>query len=173
MFKDILLFEEEHRRKANEITAHLLLNMRKLVVGVCGISGTGKSEIAWWINRLLYKNNTSGHIVNLDRFYKIPVEKREEFRRETRVIGPAEMDWKSINAEIFRFRNNDFDVLIFEGLYAGYVDTNYLYYIEKSDAFKFRKLRGKEDEENAFRRFVVKMESHAVEKTRDCADLVL
>lgn len=169
-FKDIFIFKEEHEHKASKIMDLFLedniRNSYEGIISVCGISGCGKSEIAWWVARKLYKFGISSYVINLDRFYKVPVEGREEHRKDTGIIGHQEMDWDRINAEVKHYNNHDIKVLIFEGLYAGYIGGTQSYYIESSleDAEYFRKLRGKEDEYSEWRAYVVGEEMSDIQK---------
>lgn len=147
-----------------------------LIVSICGFPGTGKSEIAWWLNRKLYRMNVSAHTMSLDRFYKEPVESRSRVRKETGCIGSEEMDWSRIEEELETFKNlNRISVLIVEGLYAGYVKhTNLSVYVDGDldETYKIRKLRHKEDPDSDWRREVLKKECASISAMKHRADEV-
>ena len=172
MFKDNLLFKEEQEEIANSIVENFKPGTNignGLVICIFGISGTGKTEVAWWTSRKLYDKNFSSHIISLDRFYRIPVLDREDYRRRTRIIGAEEMDWIRIEEEIEAFRTLDkIDVLIVEGLYAGYIEpSNLRVYLEGTieSTYEFRKLRGKENPDSSWRHFILTKENDAVFKS--------
>ena len=164
MHKDIFVFLPEHTKKARQIVDLFLENSRlnkdrqlEGILCISGISGVGKSEIASECHRLLYDNGISSYIVNMDKFYRVNADVREEWRKTRGYVGHDEMDWVKIENELFKFDNNDIQVLIIEGLYANYIDGGLRFYIEGNieSSDEFRKLRGKEDEDDAFRQFVV------------------
>jgi hypothetical protein len=161
MHKDIFLFLKEHEDKAQEIVDLFLEetvgNNYEGVVCISGISGCGKSEIAWWVARKLYKFGVSSYVINLDRYYKVNADVRNCHRKETGVIGHFEMDWDRIDKELKLFEVNETRVLIFEGLYANYVTGGINFGIEGNieSSDEFRLLRGKEDETNEWRKYVV------------------
>ena len=158
------MFLPEHRTKAGLIVDLFLENRVRSgyygVLNICGISGTGKTEIASDVHRELYLHGISSHIVNMDKFYRVNADVRNTWRKKTKTIGHEEMDWNKIEKELMIFDNNDIQVLIFEGLYAGYVEGGITFYIEGNieSTDEFRKLRGKEDEEDLWRQHVVAME---------------
>ena len=172
MFTDILKFTKEHEDKANKIVdlylEVTLSNSYEGIICICGISGTGKSEIAWWVSRKLYKMGISSHKINLDRYYKTQVVEREQVREETDIIGHREMDWDKINEEINCFNHNDIRVLIFEGLYAGYINgITFFIDTDLEKAKKFRVERGKEREDTAWRKYVVKRENEEILRKKE------
>ena len=160
MHRDVFIFKKEHEERGQVILDKFLDETVDSdytgVIGICGISGSGKSEVAWWVARKLYKLGISSHVINLDRYYKIPAKDRNAWRKENNYIGRKEMDWNRINDEVYKFGDNAIKVLIVEGLYAGYVNGITFFLedtIEGTD--QWRKLRGKEDEEDEFRQYVV------------------
>ena len=159
-FNESLLFLKEHEEKAEKIIS--LIDTYPTSLSVFGVSGTGKSEVSWWISRKLYKKGISSHMVSLDRYYQTKVSERNKVRKETSVIGHLEMDWKRINAEFWWFAKGGADVLIFDGLYAGYIERADLKICLDGDGdstYEFRKLRGKENPDSDWRKYVVKIGS--------------
>ena len=174
MFNESLLFKEEHEVKAKKIMENL--PEARQVICIAGISGSGKSEVAWWLARKLYRKNITSHIINLDRFYKVKVDDRTEHRIKTGVIGWQEMDWLKINQEVVNFHScyDSFDYLIVEGLYGGYVNSGcFKVFLDAEDTYEFRKLRGKENPDDNFRKFVLYQENYSVLKKKDEADLII
>jgi len=163
MHKDIVIHLPEHEVKAKKIVdlflEETIPSNYEGILNITGCSGTGKTEVAWFVSRQLYKLGISSHVVNLDRLYKVNAKVRNAWRRKTGIIGHEEMNWKRINEEILMFANNNTQVLIFEGLYSGYID-GITFYLKGSiqSTEEFRKLRGKEDEDDAFRKMVVEEE---------------
>ena len=172
MHKDIVIHLPEHEVKAKKIVdlflEETIPSNYEGILNITGCSGTGKTEVAWFVSRQLYKLGISSHVVNLDRLYKVNAKVRNDWRRKTGIIGHEEMNWKRINEEILMFANNNTQVLIFEGLYSGYID-GITFCIEGTIASteEFRKLRGKENEEDAFRKIVVEEEYAEILKKAD------
>ena len=170
MHKDIFIFLPEHEQKAKKIfdifLENKLSNNYEGIICIGGCSGTGKSEIAWFLARQLYKLGVSSHIVNMDRLYKVPAKDRDRVRKATGVIGVNEIDWDRIDDELKLFNENDTRVLIIEGLFAGYINgLRFLIKGDIKDTEEFRRLRGKEDELDSFRKEVVKKEYNDVMTT--------
>jgi len=161
MHKDIFLFLDEHTVKAKKIVdLYLEDSVYKNydgVIGISGISGTGKSEIASEVNRLLYENGISSFVINMDKFYKVDAKVRDEWRKIENYIGHREIDWDKINKEIKAFDNNAIRVLIIEGLYSNHISGAVKFYIEGNikSTYDFRLLRGKEIETDKWRQYVV------------------
>ncbi len=178
-FNESLHFKEEHKFKAQWIKDEYRnekWEKGNLIITIGGGPGTGKSEIAWWLARKLYRIGVCSHILSLDRFYKIPVCDRNKKRRITKIIGYKEMDWRRINKEICEFRNNLVKILIVEGLYSGYIkDVDLKVHLEGSmqDTYDFRKIRGKENPDSTWRKYVIRREYKSIEKIKDNANLII
>jgi len=180
-FAETLLFLKEHENNAEVIMKYLkthrfLKKNNFFVLSIFGIPGSGKSETAFWLERKLYKKGISAHRISMDRYYKVPVEKREEYRREIGDIGKNEIDWEKINREFNYYSKGGASVLIFEGLYAGYIKmADVKVYIKKklADTLEFRVARGKEDPKSTWRKYVVAQERKAVSNSRKYADLII
>jgi uridine kinase len=112
-------------------------------VGISGESGSGKSELAHALGKLLKDNNIRVKVIHTDNYYKIQPLLREEWRRNKGFenIGLDEYDWIKIRKTLRDFKEEqecmipcidlipeqvdklitDFskvDLLIVEGLYA-------------------------------------------------------
>lgn len=117
-------------------------------------------------------------------------------------VGLSEIDWESINRIYEDFNNHreihfkrthrfldaiehnaidssEIDYLIIEGLFANYLrkeySDNFSAYLEGSPAqtLAFRKMRGKENEDDEFRMRVVQKEYNVVCQLKRYADLVI
>ncbi len=153
MLGDILLINDMHKEAACAIKEYVLKDLEKLenghryVVSISGESGSGKSELAHSLGKILQQNNVRAKVIHTDNYYKIPPLLREEWRRSKGIdkVGIKEYDWIRINRTIRDFREaqecmipcidlipeqvdkliTDFskiDLLVMDGLYA--IKTN-------------------------------------------------
>lgn len=175
LYKDTLLFEKEHDENARRIVDLFLEdtvheNDDQCYCGIlciAGTSGCGKTETAIIASDLLYRCGLTTHIIHLDKYYIVPPDQREAHRKQTMVIGRDEMDWDAIDAEIDFFSNHKVKVLIVEGLYSAWIDGHRFFIeatIEGTEDFKIR--RGKENELDEWRQFVVGEEFKAVQASK-------
>jgi uridine kinase len=149
MLGDILLINDMHKDAAQAIYDRLTEERAKLeeryryVVGISGESGSGKSELAHSLGKLLKDNHVRVKVIHTDNYYKIQPLLREEWRRNKGMdkIGLDEYDWIKIRKTIRDFKEEqecmipcidlipeqvdklitDFskiDLLIIDGLYA-------------------------------------------------------
>lgn len=149
MLGDILLINDMHKEAAQTICEQVLDNCYnkqeryRCIVGISGESGSGKSELAHALGKLLKENNIRVKVIHTDNYYKIQPLLREEWRRNKGFdkIGTDEYDWIKINKTIRDFKEEqecmipcidlipeqvdklitDFskiDMLIIDGLYA-------------------------------------------------------
>jgi len=149
MLGDILLINDMHKDAAQAIFEHIKTGCKnkderyRCIVGISGESGSGKSELAHALGKLLKDNNIRVKIIHTDNYYKIQPLLREEWRRNKGFdkIGLDEYDWIKIRKTIRDFKEEqecmipcidlipeqvdklitDFskvDLLIVEGLYA-------------------------------------------------------
>ncbi len=153
MLGDILLINDMHKEAACSIKEYVLKDLGKLekghryVVSISGESGSGKSELAHSLGKILQQNNVRAKVIHTDNYYKVPPLLREEWRRSKGIdkVGIKEYDWIRINRTIRDFREaqecmipcvdlipeqvdkliTDFskiDLLVIDGLYA--IKTN-------------------------------------------------
>ncbi len=145
MLGDILLINDKHRSAAAAIVDYMLTNRKdRMVVAISGESGSGKSELAHAIAKLLRKEDIFAKPFHTDNFYKTHPLERREWRSKhgiENVVGFDEYDWDAINRNIADFRAGDLsempcvdlvteqvdrlitdfgevDMLIVDGLYA-------------------------------------------------------
>ena len=85
MHKDFFVFLPEHTSKACKIVDYFLeetvQNKYEGILGISGISGVGKSEIASEVHRLLYDKGICSYIINLDKYYRINADVRTAWRK--------------------------------------------------------------------------------------------
>ena len=153
MLGDILLINDMHKEAACAIKEYVLKDLKNLekghryVVSISGESGSGKSELAHSLGKILQQNNVRAKVIHTDNYYKVPPLLREEWRRSKGIdkVGIKEYDWIRINRTIRDFREaqecmipcvdlipeqvdkliTDFskiDLLVMDGLYA--IKTN-------------------------------------------------
>ncbi len=149
MLGDVLLINDMHKEAALAIFDHIKTGCKnkgeryRCIVGISGESGSGKSELAHALGKLLKDNNIRVKVIHTDNYYKIQPLLREEWRRNKGfdMIGLDEYDWIKIRKTLRDFKEEqecmipcidlipeqvdklitDFskvDLLIVEGLYA-------------------------------------------------------
>jgi len=149
MLGDILLINDMHKEAAAAIFERVTTDRKNLderyryVVGISGESGSGKSELAHALGKLLKEHHIRVKVIHTDNYYKIQPLLREEWRRNKGFdkIGLDEYDWIKIRKTIRDFKEEqecmipcidlipeqvdklitDFsktDLLIIDGLYA-------------------------------------------------------
>lgn len=201
MIGDPLHYKPHHFKKAEKIINYLAKFQKfPIIITIAGESGTGKSEIADIIQRRLFELNIRAYVISCDDYYKSSPGKRKEIRQKTGVISHKELYWKKIkkimrgfkkhkskvyiqrynlfsdSLEHTRINTTKLDVLIFEGLYAGYLDkTDLKIYLDSThdDTYKFRKKRKKENPDDNWRKHVLKIEGEEVRKTKQHADVII
>jgi len=121
-----------------------------------GIDSVGIPEIDWSALKRIYDDFND--------------KKEISFKRTHKFLDAIEHN--SINSE-------EIDYLVFEGLFANYLrktyNDNYSVFLEGNPAqtLEFRKIRGKEQTEDAFRQKVVNKEFNVVSQLKCHADLTL
>ena len=189
MIGDKLLFTKKQKIKAQKIAQIICeKNDLKKIVTISGISGSGKSEVAQLLREELFAQGYKVLLLSLDDYYKSSPKKRKEVRQQTGVIGSKEINWRKLKRITKTFKSNlpylyvqqydvftdsiehikksnkRADILIIEGLYAGYIITPFSFFLKTSfeQSYKFRKKRGKENPDDLFRQHVIKIENKQV-----------
>ena len=202
---DKLLFQKHHKLKARRIVSRLLSHYyragAKYVIALGGESGTGKTEITYYLRELLYDVGIRVQMISLDDYYRIKWSIRNKVREENQAkdVGSLEIDWELLDRAIDVFKSNEsenvfrqlnkyiddyeytffddnsVDILIVEGLYALDLATADLrIYLEGGykETRCFRLERGKEVQ-SALRNKILDKEREAVIGTYDKADFRL
>jgi len=109
MLEDILLINDNHKKAAVQILNYVLKHRKdRMIVGISGESGSGKSELTHVLAKLLGKEGILTKTVHADNFYKTLPEERKEKRLEKGIenaVGPQEYDWDAINRSIDDFKH--------------------------------------------------------------------
>ncbi|MFU8780140.1 MAG: bifunctional alpha,alpha-trehalose-phosphate synthase (UDP-forming)/trehalose-phosphatase [Kiritimatiellia bacterium] len=199
MIGDVLLIEQKHERVARELAARIRPNRERLVVAIGGESGSGKSEIAETLRKVLRAEEIRVKILHLDNYYIVAPSERTEHRRQHGMdaVGVHEIDWELLEENIESFRQarpttipfldlytdqedklvTDFkkiDLLIVEGLYAcqAPADIRVLIDLTYHDTKKAQHKRKKEKVDK-FRYQVLEKEHQAVQAIRHKADYLV
>lgn len=200
MLGDVLLIEEKHQNAALEILKYVLeRNKNKFIVAISGESGSGKTELAHCLAKLLRKEGIMAKPIHIDNYYRIHPHERTEWRLNhgiENVVGWDEYDWETIYQNIEDFKNDDsstmpcvdlvteqidllttdfegIDMLIIDGIYAIKTEeADMRIYIELTyhDTKKAQLLRGKEPQ-NEYRLSVLEQEHKVVTSLKNTADL--
>lgn len=202
MLGDVLLITEKHENAAKEIVPYILKNRKdKFIVAISGKSGSGKTELAHVIAKMLRKANIICKPIHIDNYYRILPLLRTEWRKKNGIqqsVGLGEYDWDTINKNIEDFRQNrvstmpcvdlvteqvdqlttDFngvDMIIIDGLYAintPRVDLSIFIELTYHETKKAQVVRGKEPQ-NEYRMQVLEQEHQVVLSLRPKADLLI
>jgi uridine kinase len=112
MLGDILLINDMHKDAAKAIREYVQKDLKKkgrryrYIIGVSGESGSGKSELAHALGKLLKQDKIRVKVIHTDNYYKIQPLLREEWRRNKGYdkIGLNEYDWAKIRMTIRDFK---------------------------------------------------------------------
>ena len=204
MLNDILLLEEKHTQAAEKIAAHILNeeSKEKYIIAISGESGSGKSELAYELSRILKQKGWRAKPIHIDNYYKsLPAERNK--RRELKgvlSIGYDEYNWNKIYNNIHDFKTNrkstlpcvdiltdqidelttdfqDVDMLIIDGLYAIKTnEVNLRIFIELTqndpENIKAQEKRKKE-QPTEFRKQVLQREHEVVQSLAGLADIIV
>ncbi|MCK4360596.1 MAG: hypothetical protein KAV70_02530 [Bacteroidales bacterium] len=202
MLGDVLLITEKHEKAAKKIFEIILKEKKdKYIVAISGESGSGKTELAHVLAKLLRKEGIMAKPIHIDNYYKIHPLKRTEWRKKHGIqnaVGLNEYDWDNIYKNIDDFNNSrkstmpcidlvteqvdslttDFagiDMLIIDGLYAinvEGVDLRIFIELTYHETKKAQVVRGKEPQ-NEYRMQVLEREHQVVQSLKQRADLLI
>jgi uridine kinase len=206
MLGDILIINEMHKEAAAAIYEHIKVLRKKkprryrFIVGISGESGSGKSELAHSLGKLMKSDNIRVKVIHTDNYYKIQPLLREEWRRNKGMdkIGLNEYDWVKIRKTIRDFKEaqecvipcidlipeqvdkliTDFskvNLLIIDGLYAiNAPDLDLKVYIDLTyQETKINQIMRMKEQMNDFRISILEHEHKAVLSLKEKADLVV
>jgi len=175
----------------------------KVVVAIAGSSGTGKTEVATIIQQMLWqKYQIRAKQIHIDDFYKTHWQERYKVRLQKGIksVGHKEINFTKLNRIIKNFKighcklytqrihrwtnslehvianANCIDVLLVEGIYALYLKQFDIgIYLEGTpeQTLKFRKRRKKENEDDPFRKEIVKKETQEAVASKTRAHLIV
>src|SRR5512137_2987559 len=108
MLGDVLLITDKHREAGEIIIEQILKNKKdKMMIGISGESGSGKSELAHVIAKGMRKHGIFAKPLHIDNYYRILPLLRTEWRKENgiqNVVGYGEYDWDTIYRNINEFK---------------------------------------------------------------------
>lgn len=202
MLGDVLLITEKHENAAKAILPFILdRKVPKMIIAISGESGSGKTELAHVLAKMLRKEGIIAKPLHIDNYYRILPLLRAEWRKNNGIdksVGFTEYDWETIHKNLDDFRNNrvstmpcidlvteqvdklttDFkgvDMLIVDGLYAIKTEGVQLrIFIELTyhETKKAQVVRGKEPQ-NEYRMQVLEREHQVVQSLRSTADILI
>lgn len=202
MLGDVLLITEKHQKAGEQIIEKILANRKpKMIIGISGESGSGKSELAHVIAKGLRKHGIFAKPLHIDNYYRILPLLRTEWRKENgieNVVGYGEYDWDTIYRNIQEFKEgrlstgpcvdlvteqvdqlttnySTVDMLIVDGLYAiktEGVDLSVFIELTYHETKKAQVVRGKEPQ-NEYRMAVLEKEHQMVQALRPKANVLI
>jgi uridine kinase len=206
MLGDVLLINDMHKDAAQSIFEKVSEDLGekeeryRFIVGISGESGSGKSELAHSLAKLLKDHHIRVKIIHTDNYYKIQPLLREEWRRNKGFdkIGQDEYDWIKIKKTIRDFKEEqecmipcidlipeqvdklitDFskiDLLIVDGLYAIKApDIDLRVYIDLTyHETKINQIIRMKEALSDFRLAILEKEHLAVLSLKPTADLIV
>jgi uridine kinase len=206
MLGDVLLINDMHKEAAQAIFEHMneMCNHKderyRCVIAISGESGSGKSELAHSLGKLLKESNIRVKVIHTDNYYKIQPLLREEWRRNKGFdkIGIDEYDWVKIKKTIRDFKEEqecmipcidlipeqvdklitDFskiDMLIIDGLYAIQApDIDLRVFIDLTyHETKINQIIRMKEAMSDFRLMILEKEHQAVASLKPLADLIV
>jgi len=204
MIGDKILIKAVHHKKAKHIIPFIIENYfhKKMILTLGGESGTGKTEISYLLQEILWDNHKiRTKVIHIDDYYTTMWRQRNKIRKMLGIVsvGIQEIDWGKLKGLVKRFKsrnkyldiqrihkytntieksitdNKAIDILIIEGIYACKLkDTNLNIFLEGSisDTKQFREQRNKENQ-TSFRLKVLRKEAKEVAKTKKNIDIVI
>lgn len=206
MLGDILIINDMHKEAAASIYDYIKILRKKkprryrFIVGISGESGSGKSELAHSLGKLLKTDNLRVKVIHTDNYYRIQPLLREEWRRNKGMdkIGLNEYDWVKIRKTIRDFKEaqecvipcidlipeqvdkliTDFakvNFLIVDGLYAiNAPELDLRVYIDLTyQETKINQIQRMKEQMNEFRINILEHEHKAVMSLKEKADLIV
>ena len=202
MLGDVLLITEKHQKAGEIIIDHIMANRKpKMMIGISGESGSGKSELAHVIAKGLRKHGIFAKPIHIDNYYRILPLLRTEWRKENgiqNVVGYGEYDWDTIYRNISDFKTgkvstgpcvdlvteqvdqlttdySSVDMLVVDGLYAiktEGIDLSIFIELTYHETKKAQVVRGKEPQ-NEYRMAVLEQEHQMVQALKPKADILI
>ncbi|MCK4233417.1 hypothetical protein KAX75_03260 [candidate division WOR-3 bacterium] len=204
MIGDKLIIKEFHTKAAKEVLDILIETIKskkgKFIITIAGESGSGKSEIAFELSRLLKTQSINSFIIQQDDYFVYPPKTNEEMRKiniHNVGMGEVKLDLLDKNLEMILHGSkkvykplvifeedrvteegiNTFgiDVFIVEGTYTTILKNADIHiFIDKTyvDTKKSRSERGRETQDEFLER-ILKIEHGIISKQKMMADIII
>ncbi|WEK71400.1 MAG: hypothetical protein P0Y62_07510 [Candidatus Chryseobacterium colombiense] len=205
MIGDIIELKEGHLAIGKEIFEILnaklpLKSKHKLIIGIAGESGSGKSVTAFALQKILNENNIKSLVWQMDDYFKLPPKSNHESRlKSLENVGIQEVDLSRLTENIKAFKKDnsfiekplvnyrrnvilnekietdDSKILIVEGTYIFDLDDfDYKIFIDRNykDTYENRMIRNR-DEKSNFVEQVLEIEHQIIKQFKAKADLIL
>ena len=184
----------------NHLQKESLLDGHKVVIGICGESGSGKSVTARCLQIELQKINVQSFILHQDNYYKLPPSENHNRRKlDLNWVGQNEVQMDLMQEHISRFKTgsdqievpvvnyatssfsnsivdlNAVPVLLVEGVYSFALSSlDFKVFLERTyqETAKNRKMRNRE-KYDPFVEAVLKVEHEIVSRYRELTDVVI
>lgn len=204
MVGDRLVIKEFHTKAAREIFNNIFNSIKskngKFIITIAGESGSGKSEIASELSRLLEKNSVKTYIIQQDDYFVHPPRTNEKMRRmDIQHVGTGEVKLdlletnlktilrgdKKISKPLVIFDEDriteetitisDIDVFIVEGTYTTILNNVDIHiFIDRTyiDTRKSRLEREREKQDDFLER-ILKIEHNIISQHEKMADIIV
>lgn len=112
MIGDIINFKEQYLKTSTQILDHIGVlwdsNLdKKIVVGISGESGSGKSVTAFCLQYLLEKENIHSYIFHMDDYFIHPPLSNHQLRlNNIELTGKSEVNLDLLKQNILQFKQN-------------------------------------------------------------------
>lgn len=198
---DKLVIEAHHTARAEDICAELRDRLHPgFVLTVAGESGSGKSELAAEIARLLTEDDHSTGVLQQDDYFVFPPKTNHEMRRNNLAqVGPFEVKLDFLDSNLRSFKLGEspiykplvdfdadqisteeldvsgFEALVAEGTYTSlltFVDLRIFIDRDYRETEKHRKRRDRDTFE-PFLEDVLQMEHEIISQHKERADIIV
>lgn len=198
---DKLVIEAHHTARAEDICAELRDRLHPgFVLTVAGESGSGKSELAAEIARLLTEDDHSTGVLQQDDYFVFPPKTNHEMRRNNLAqVGPFEVKLDFLDSNLRSFKRGEspiykplvdfdadqisteeldvsgFEALVAEGTYTSlltFVDLRIFIDRDYRETEKHRKRRDRDTFE-PFLEDVLQMEHEIISQHKERADIIV
>jgi uridine kinase len=114
MIGDKLIIEQYHTDRATELCDHLMGQIQSgFTITVAGESGSGKSELASEIGRILTERDIKSGILQQDDYFVFPPKTNHEMRRNNlEQVGPYEVKLGFLSSNLISFKRNESPIYI-------------------------------------------------------------
>lgn len=198
---DKLVIERHHTERAQEIAEIIIPEIQPpYVITIAGESGSGKSELASELARILLEGTVPAEILQQDDYFVFPPKTNHEMRRANiNQVGPQEVKLDFLEANLRSFKRGEgplfkplvdyeadaisteefpiagVEVLIAEGTYTSllrFVDLRIFLDLDFRATLRARKRRARDTFE-PFVEDVLAREHRIISKHKDRADLIV